>query len=353
MELRPKGRRHSILRDKRAVTHHYNLSNEYFALFLDESMTYSCAIWSRGATTLEEAQRTKLELVCTKLGLQPGDRVLDVGCGWGAFAIHAAREHGVARHRDHAERAAGVAGARARGGGGRRRPGRHPRHGLPRDRGRDVRRDRLDRDGRARRQRQHRHLRGQARLAAEARRAAAQPRDRAAARRRRRGGRVLRALRVPGRRAAAPLADPARARARRACTPATSRTSRTTTRGRCWSGSGASRPTSSGRASWAATSACACGGSTCASRARASRAASCPSTRCAPSNRLSPLAQQAAVHVHQEVDHLGIGHRPARGLTAQDLGARADVGLAERAGERAGDRGVDDVARPASAPRAP
>ena len=95
MELRPKGRRHSILRDKRAVTHHYNLSNDYFALFLDASMTYSCAIWSRGATTLEEAQRTKLELVCTKLGLQPGDRVLDVGCGWGAFAIHAAREHGV------------------------------------------------------------------------------------------------------------------------------------------------------------------------------------------------------------------------------------------------------------------
>ncbi len=95
MELRPKGRRHSVLRDKRAVTHHYNLSNDFFALFLDESMTYSCAVWSRGAQTLEEAQRTKLELVCAKLALQPGERVLDVGCGWGSFAIHAAREHGV------------------------------------------------------------------------------------------------------------------------------------------------------------------------------------------------------------------------------------------------------------------
>ena len=95
MELRPKGKRHSILRDKRAVTHHYNLSNEYFSLFLDESMTYSCGIFSRGAATLEEAQFAKRDLVCTKLALKQGDRVLDVGCGWGSFAIHAATEYGV------------------------------------------------------------------------------------------------------------------------------------------------------------------------------------------------------------------------------------------------------------------
>jgi cyclopropane-fatty-acyl-phospholipid synthase len=94
-ELRPKGRRHSIARDRRAVRHHYDVSNEYFALFLDDSMTYSCAVFSRGATTLEEAQDVKRELVCTKLGLQPGERLLDVGCGWGAFAVHAATRHGV------------------------------------------------------------------------------------------------------------------------------------------------------------------------------------------------------------------------------------------------------------------
>jgi cyclopropane-fatty-acyl-phospholipid synthase len=93
-ELRPAGKRHSIGRDARAVRHHYDVSNEYFALFLDESMTYSCAIFSRGAQTLEEAQFTKRELVCTKLGLKPGERLLDVGCGWGAFAVHAAAEHG-------------------------------------------------------------------------------------------------------------------------------------------------------------------------------------------------------------------------------------------------------------------
>jgi cyclopropane-fatty-acyl-phospholipid synthase len=93
MHLR--GRKHSTKRDREAVRHHYDVGNEFFSLFLDESMTYSCAIFSRGAKSLAAAQDTKLELVCTKLGLEPGQRVLDVGCGWGSFVMHAAQRHGV------------------------------------------------------------------------------------------------------------------------------------------------------------------------------------------------------------------------------------------------------------------
>jgi len=93
-ELRLRGPRHTIARDRRAVRHHYDAGNEFFKLFLDDSMTYSCAVFSRGARTLQEAQESKLELVCTKLALKPGERVLDVGCGWGSFAIHAALRHG-------------------------------------------------------------------------------------------------------------------------------------------------------------------------------------------------------------------------------------------------------------------
>jgi cyclopropane-fatty-acyl-phospholipid synthase len=95
IELLLRGERHTPQRDAMAIRYHYDVGNDFFALFLDESMTYSCAIFSRGAQTLEEAQRTKLDLVASKLDLKPGMRLLDVGCGWGSFAIHAARHYGV------------------------------------------------------------------------------------------------------------------------------------------------------------------------------------------------------------------------------------------------------------------
>jgi cyclopropane-fatty-acyl-phospholipid synthase len=93
-ELRPSGRRHSRERDARAVRHHYDVSNEFFELFLGPTMVYSCAIFSRGAKTLEEAQEEKLDTVARKLALKEGERVLDVGCGWGGFPLWAARNYG-------------------------------------------------------------------------------------------------------------------------------------------------------------------------------------------------------------------------------------------------------------------
>ena len=93
-ELRPGARRHTKERDAEAVRHHYDVSNQFFSLFLDDSMTYSCAVFSRGAETLEAAQEEKLEIVCRKLDLREGDRVLDVGCGWGSFPLWAATRHG-------------------------------------------------------------------------------------------------------------------------------------------------------------------------------------------------------------------------------------------------------------------
>ncbi|MYT81190.1 cyclopropane-fatty-acyl-phospholipid synthase [Streptomyces sp. MnatMP-M77] len=84
---------HTRRRDKKAISHHYDVGNDFYALVLGPSMVYSCAYWRDGGT-LEEAQRDKLDLVCRKLGLKKGDRLLDVGCGWGSMAIHAAREYG-------------------------------------------------------------------------------------------------------------------------------------------------------------------------------------------------------------------------------------------------------------------
>ncbi|QNS05801.1 SAM-dependent methyltransferase [Streptomyces xanthii] len=96
-EMRRTGRlhRHTKGSDKKAISHHYDVGNDFYSLVLGPSMVYSCAYWESPDATLEDAQRDKLELVSRKLGLKPGMRLLDVGCGWGSMAIHAAREHGV------------------------------------------------------------------------------------------------------------------------------------------------------------------------------------------------------------------------------------------------------------------
>ena len=90
-----KGWRHSRVRDRKAVTYHYDTSNEFFALWLDAAMVYSCAYFSHDAESLEKAQRRKLDYVCRKLRLQPGQRLLDIGCGWGGLVVHAGRHFGV------------------------------------------------------------------------------------------------------------------------------------------------------------------------------------------------------------------------------------------------------------------
>ncbi|MDR6974944.1 cyclopropane-fatty-acyl-phospholipid synthase [Streptomyces sp. 3330] len=94
-EVRRTGHLHTRRTDRRAVSHHYDVGNDFYALVLGPSMVYSCAYWESADSTLERAQHDKIELVCRKLGLRPGARLLDVGCGWGSLAVHAAREHGV------------------------------------------------------------------------------------------------------------------------------------------------------------------------------------------------------------------------------------------------------------------
>ncbi|MFN2452080.1 MAG: class I SAM-dependent methyltransferase [Candidatus Dormibacteria bacterium] len=94
-EARLRGRRHSVSRDAEAVRHHYDLPPEFYALWLDPTLTYSCAYYATPGDDLATAQSNKLDLVCRKLRLQPGERLLDIGCGWGSLPIHAAREFGV------------------------------------------------------------------------------------------------------------------------------------------------------------------------------------------------------------------------------------------------------------------
>jgi cyclopropane-fatty-acyl-phospholipid synthase len=87
-------RRNTVGRSRRQIAAHYDLGNELFGLFLDPTMMYSCAVFDSPHATLEEASLTKLERVCTKLGLSPADHVLEIGTGWGGFAVYAAEHYG-------------------------------------------------------------------------------------------------------------------------------------------------------------------------------------------------------------------------------------------------------------------
>ena len=181
-EARLRGRRHSRARDAAAISYHYDLSNDFYELLLGPSLTYSCGVWSSPHVGLEAAQEAKHELVCRKLGLEPGMRLLDVGCGWGSMVLHAARHHGVRGGRRHAVAGAGRARGEAGGRGRARRSRGDPAPGLPRRPRRPVRRDQLDRHVRARRSVTSRDLLRASVLAAPPRGPAAEPRHQPCAR---------------------------------------------------------------------------------------------------------------------------------------------------------------------------
>ena len=92
---RLKGRRHSVGRDRQAVTYHYDVSNDFYSLWLDRRMVYSSAYFETPDDDLNQAQEQKLDYICRKLRLQPGQRLLDVGCGWGGLVIYAVEHYGV------------------------------------------------------------------------------------------------------------------------------------------------------------------------------------------------------------------------------------------------------------------
>jgi len=89
------GVRHTRRRDAAAIRHHYDVSNEFYGLWLDRRLVYSCGYFTHENATLDAAQEAKLDLICRKLRLRPGQRFLDIGCGWGALALHAAERYGV------------------------------------------------------------------------------------------------------------------------------------------------------------------------------------------------------------------------------------------------------------------
>jgi cyclopropane-fatty-acyl-phospholipid synthase len=94
IEAKQRGRLHSRFRDRQAISHHYDISNDFYEIVLGPTMTYSCAVFATPGDSLEQAQERKVDLVARKLDLAPGMRLLDVGCGWGTMAIHAARTYG-------------------------------------------------------------------------------------------------------------------------------------------------------------------------------------------------------------------------------------------------------------------
>jgi len=94
-EFHRRGRRHTLARDRAVINHHYDVSNAFYRRLLGPSLVYSCAYFASPDESLEAAQERKLEVICRKLRLEPGERLLDVGCGWGSLLLHAAGHHGV------------------------------------------------------------------------------------------------------------------------------------------------------------------------------------------------------------------------------------------------------------------
>jgi cyclopropane-fatty-acyl-phospholipid synthase len=95
VEAKVGGRLHSLRRDREAISHHYDVSNEFYRMFLGPTMVYSCGYFADPDDSLEEAQTRKLDVICQKLRLKEGERMLDIGCGWGSLMIHAAANYGV------------------------------------------------------------------------------------------------------------------------------------------------------------------------------------------------------------------------------------------------------------------